>query len=126
MADQLPLNGAFWFDGLDQLGEVPIPLNLDFLLVDEDVKPLPADAAHAQQAPGAAPKRKGGRRPLSAEEKAARAEKEKEQNRVMQVGRLCISDPSGGSATCPDVSLCQFVNWFVSLVCRHDTGRGRR
>ena len=89
MADQLPLNGAFWFDGLDQLGPQLGPdasmLNLEFL--DDINQPLSAMPAPQQAASGAtgAPKRRGGRRPLTAEEKAARAEKEKEQNRIMQV-----------------------------------------
>ena len=89
MADQLPLNGAFWFDGLDQLGPQLGPdasmLNLEFL--DDISQPLSAMAGHQQAAAGATgpPKRRGGRRPLTAEEKAVRAEKEKEQNRIMQV-----------------------------------------
>ncbi len=85
MADQLPLNGAFWFDGLDQLGPDASMLNLEFL--DDVNTPVSSMPAPQQVAAGATgpPKRRGGRRPLTAEEKAARAEKEKEQNRIMQV-----------------------------------------
>ncbi|GAB4818491.1 hypothetical protein N2152v2_005537 [Parachlorella kessleri] len=87
MADQLPLNGAFWFDGLDQLGPDASMLNLEFL--DDVNTPVSSMPAPQQVAAGATgpPKRRGGRRPLTAEEKAARAEKEKEQNRIMQEKR---------------------------------------